>query len=153
MIAQSSQNNNENDCKSNNNHNEHNILHQQSLRFMKCSIAAAELNSVLAALLKIRHDPNINRLHNNITAFCDNKYVVDIINDNKQANPLLSRNLEKLQETIFHISQQVKVQIIWIPAHCGIELHDLADKLATTAHFNDKATRGLSLGKAGVSQP
>ena len=155
VIAQSSQNLNrkENHGNINNKHDEHNILHQQSIRYKKCSITAAELNSLLAALLKIKHDPKINQLHRNITAFCDNKYVVDITNDNKQANPLLSRNLEKLQETIFHISQKVKIQVKWIPSHCGIKLHDLADKLATTAHFNHKATRGLSLGKAGFPQP
>ena len=131
----------------------YNILKQQSITLPKCSIALAELTSLLAALLNLKQNSSINQLNNNITAFCDNKYVVDIINDKRQANQLLIPNLQKVQETIFLLSQKINIKVIWIPAHCGVKLHDLADKLATTAHSNQKATRGSSLGKVGLTPP
>ena len=55
--------------------------------------------------------------------------------------------LAKISQTIFQFRQTRTVDIIWIPAHCGITLHDRADFLATQA--NNQITRSF-LGQVAL---
>ena len=36
----------------------------------------------------------------------------------------------KIQQKIFQLSQYHQIDVLWLPAHCGIILHDEADTLA-----------------------
>ena len=86
-----------------------------------------------------------------ITAFCDNKTVVNIANNLQLAKGDISKSALELQQTLFKLRQNTAVKIRWIPAHCNIHLHDRADHLATNAHKGIKLTG--QPGKVDISLP
>ena len=54
----------------------------------------------------------------------------------------LSKQALDLHQTIFQLRQARTVDIVWIPSHCDITLHDRADQLATNA--NNQSTSDFS---------
>ena len=101
----------------------------------------AELVSMKEAFRKIsklknKHFPSI-------TAFCDNKSVVNIANSLTIAKGDLSAHALELHQIIFKLRQNTHINIWWIPAHCNIQFHDRADFLATHAHA------GINTGSPG----
>ena len=95
------------------------------------SIACAELSAIIRALELLQQRLPNNK--QNIAIFCDNQYVVNISNLNYQPKRTHAQQHIKLQQTLFKLRQTNDIQIIWIPSHCNITLHDKADKLATQA--------------------
>ena len=95
------------------------------------SIAVAELKAVTSSLDLVRRN-NIAP-DKDITVFCDNKYVVGIANEVKKVNISHIADAINLHQLLFKMKQHRKIEIIWIPAHCGIKLHDRADELAVKA--------------------
>ena len=119
--------------KSNTEHNliKH-IIAEQSVKLTRGSIAFAEISSMHQALKHIIESNNITT--ESITAFCDNKTVVNIANNLQVAKGELNKPALELHQTLFKLRQNTAVKIRWIPAHCNIHLHDRADFLATHAH-------------------
>ena len=74
---------------------------------------------------------NLEKLNNkNIVLFCDNKYVVNIANALYKTHRRHKILATKIQQKIFHLNQRASVEVLWLPAHCDIKLHDVADTLA-----------------------
>ena len=124
------------------------ILTESSINIEKGSIALAELVSMKTAFDNLN---NLNFKHTKITAFCDNKTVVDIANCILEAKGDLNRHALQLQQNLFHLRHKYYIQICWIPAHCNIHLHDRADFLATHAYTSN--VTGILPGKVVHAQP
>ena len=118
----------------------HTVIHESSIVFDKCSIAHAEMVSLSTALDKINELDIPN--NSEVIAFCDNKQVVNIANNSSNINSNLYTENLKLQQTLFLLRQTKSVSVCWIPAHCNIKLHDLADELAVSAHSNTRDSLG-----------
>ena len=91
-----------------------------------------------------------DKYNSNITAFCDNKTVVNIANSVSTAKGDLSAHALELHQILFKLRQDIPINICWIPAHCNIHLHDRADFLATHAHVGNNTG---SPGKVGYGLP
>ena len=124
------------------------IIEEHSIKLPKGSIAMAELISMLHAFRKI--SSSTNKYNSPITAFCDNKSVVNIANSLTNARGDLNKYALELHQILFKLRQNIPINICWIPAHCNIHLHDRADFLATHAHDGHKTG---SPGKAGCGLP
>ena len=125
------------------------IISEHSIQLPSGSIALAEITSMLQAFKHVLESTNIDT--DSITAFCDNKTVVNIANNLQLAKGDLSKSALELQQILFKLRQNTTVKICWIPAHCNIHLHDRADHLATNAHKGIKLTG--QPGKVNVSLP
>ena len=75
------------------------------------------------------------------------QHKVQLASSNYIKSSSLSKSALELHQTIFQLRQTRTVDIIWIPAHCGITLHDRADFLATQA--NNQITRSF-LGQVAL---
>ena len=93
------------------------------------SIAVAEFSAIDKALQHLKTLPNTK----DTTLFCDNKYVVAAINNTHTTNKVHKDILHSIQQHLFNLRQSYSVNVVWIPAHCNIKHHDLADRLAVEA--------------------
>ena len=92
------------------------------------NIAVAEATAIQDALdWLLLHPPDNGQ---DIIFFCDNKYVVNMCQSSPKSHRKHRSIAISLQQKLFELGQNVGVQVVWLPAHCDIVLHDEADLLA-----------------------
>ena len=100
-------------------------------------ICIAEMSAIICAL---QQEVIQNTTSQDIVLFCDNQYVVDVANDDARYHVVHSDVAIQMRQVLFQLRHKCSIEVEWIPAHCNIDSHDKADKMAVKAAMGDIST-------------
>ena len=105
------------------------------------SIAVAELDPILNATNYILENKILHK--QGFVSYIDNQYVAYTLKGIYRPNIKHLNKIIQIKHNIKKISAVTKFDIEWIPAHCGINIHDQVDNMANT-----KASESLEQQKS-----